>query len=710
MVCILPAPASSECGVDFEPAGAVSWGMSFLAPLFLLAGIAVALPVIFHLMRRSAQREIPFSSLRFLSETPPPMESRRRLEDWPLLLLRLLVFTLLVLAFARPFRLQQQPAASPTSRLDKRIILLDTSASMRREGLWEAAMAAVRGAAGDSGPGVRVALATFNDRLELVAPFQSGFATLGGELAKLAPGWGGTRLDLAIIRAVELLEEEKRRGHEGAGEVLVVTDLQRGSGLDGLAQREWPADIHIALSPLLDHSPPNSGLALVSGGGDPLSPDGGAAARLKLSSSQDVRSEKFRLDSTLTNLHQRELFVPPGRSLIVAAEIPPGQAGPHTVRLLDDGEEFDNTIYLASPTVSPMGVEFIGPDEPENPNLPLYYLRKLFGSATNSMGRFQLWVAGGAAPTGVQADLLVVHSPRGQSDLETVRGALRRGKTVLWLASDPSARAAATSFISPGGLSWESPADSRFHLIGRVDFAHPLFAPFAASSFNDFSKIHFWKRHLPTGSALEKGHVLASFDDGAPLLVEIAIEGGLLYLLTAGWTPPESQLALSSKFAPLLLGMLEQRRGAGLGRSQVRVNDTLPWPDRERENLRVLRPDGTGVEWLQGTEFQEVTMPGPYQVEGRPELAFAANLSPREGETDLLDAPMLAQLGLPLPGRGAPRTQDGRVALPPIAGPSEAESHQRLWKWLLAAAALLILVETLWAIRASPSNLASAAS
>ena len=37
--------------------------MSFLAPLFLLGGLAVALPVIFHLIRRTTREKTLFSSL-----------------------------------------------------------------------------------------------------------------------------------------------------------------------------------------------------------------------------------------------------------------------------------------------------------------------------------------------------------------------------------------------------------------------------------------------------------------------------------------------------------------------------------------------------------------------------------------------------------------------------------------------------------------------
>lgn len=45
--------------------------MSFLAPLFLFGAAALALPLIFHLIRRTSKERVPFSSLMFLQPTPP---------------------------------------------------------------------------------------------------------------------------------------------------------------------------------------------------------------------------------------------------------------------------------------------------------------------------------------------------------------------------------------------------------------------------------------------------------------------------------------------------------------------------------------------------------------------------------------------------------------------------------------------------------------
>src|SRR6059036_2416056 len=106
--------------------------MSFLAPLFLLGGLAVAVPVVFHLIRRTTRQRTLFSSLMFLLPSPPRLTRRSRLEHLLLLALRCLVLALLALGFARPF-INRPVLNEASSAAAKRIVLLlDTSASMRR--------------------------------------------------------------------------------------------------------------------------------------------------------------------------------------------------------------------------------------------------------------------------------------------------------------------------------------------------------------------------------------------------------------------------------------------------------------------------------------------------------------------------------------------------------------------------------------------------
>lgn len=76
-------------------------GLGLLLPAALAALAALALPLLLHLARRSEQRPTPFAALRWLGQRPRPRQ-RLRFDDWPLLLLRLLLLALLALWLAQP--------------------------------------------------------------------------------------------------------------------------------------------------------------------------------------------------------------------------------------------------------------------------------------------------------------------------------------------------------------------------------------------------------------------------------------------------------------------------------------------------------------------------------------------------------------------------------------------------------------------------------
>ena len=89
--------------------------MSLLYPLLLAGIVAVALPILLHMIRRHTRERVTFSSLMFLRTTLPRFRSRSRLEHMPLLILRCLILCLLAFAFARPF-LAQPVAARHAER------------------------------------------------------------------------------------------------------------------------------------------------------------------------------------------------------------------------------------------------------------------------------------------------------------------------------------------------------------------------------------------------------------------------------------------------------------------------------------------------------------------------------------------------------------------------------------------------------------------
>ena len=145
--------------------------MSFLTPWFLIGAAAIAGPILFHLIRRIARERMTFSSLMFLNPTPPKVTRRRKLEHLWLLLLRCLCLLLLAAGFARPFFSNNN--ATPVSPDEGRqlIVLVDTSASMRREGLWNKASALAGKYLEKTSPADQVAVLTFDRQPQTLVNF-----------------------------------------------------------------------------------------------------------------------------------------------------------------------------------------------------------------------------------------------------------------------------------------------------------------------------------------------------------------------------------------------------------------------------------------------------------------------------------------------------------------------------------------------------------
>ena len=106
--------------------------MSFLTPLFLLGGLAIAGPILFHLIRRNTRERFTFSSLMFLRPEPPRVTRKSRLEDILLLLARCALLALLALAFARPFFKEIVTPNHEPQAGQRTALLIDLSGSMRR--------------------------------------------------------------------------------------------------------------------------------------------------------------------------------------------------------------------------------------------------------------------------------------------------------------------------------------------------------------------------------------------------------------------------------------------------------------------------------------------------------------------------------------------------------------------------------------------------
>src|SRR5207248_577239 len=113
---------------------------------------------------------------------------------------------------------------------------------------------------------------------------------------------------------------------------------------------------------------------------------------------------------------------------------------------------------------------------------------------------------------------------------------------------------------------------------------------------------------------------------------------GRVFVLTAGWHPADSQLALSTKFVPLLYSILELSGGASSAPASYHVGDTVPLPAEAFQastGVTIERPDGKSFALAAvETNFTQTLMPGIYRViSGSAPKRFAVNLDAAESRT-----------------------------------------------------------------------------
>ena len=101
--------------------------MSFLYPLFLVAGLTLAIPVLIHLFNLRKYKTVLFPHTRFLKSIQLSSRKQSQVRYKLLLAMRLLFLACLILAFAQPFiNRKTQKATANTLK----IIYIDNSYSM----------------------------------------------------------------------------------------------------------------------------------------------------------------------------------------------------------------------------------------------------------------------------------------------------------------------------------------------------------------------------------------------------------------------------------------------------------------------------------------------------------------------------------------------------------------------------------------------------
>ena len=485
----------------------------------------------------------------------------------------------------------------------------------------------------------------------------------------------------------------------GRRQIIVISDFQEGSNLSALQGQEWPKGIQL-VSERVAVRTANAGLHLLADANQtPISAGG---TRVRVSNEAGSKREQFQVGWARSDGYfvgkPAEVYVPAGQSRILTLTSPDKDSGADRITLRGDDEAFDNTVFSTPPEMSRLSVIYIGEPETDSRG-PLYFVRRaLQGAPRRAIQITTKQPAAALLPSETEKAMMFIVTTAVPEELAaTLRSQLAQGKTVLFAPANAAAATTLGSLLGQSSLAAEEVVPRNYAMLGEVDFRHPLFAPFADARYSDFTKIHFWKYRRLDLRSLPGAHVVASFDNGDAAIVDVAVGKGRVFFFASGWQPADSQLALSSKFVPLLYSMLELSGGSSAKAAHFLVGDPVPlpadWLQRDGSTAVTL-PDGSSVRLAVGqTNFTRALMPGIYHLKsGKTERRFAVNLDAVESRTSPLPLDELERLGVPV---AAAPMETARVAQQKaVLQSAELENRQKLWRWFVAATLGVLLVET----------------
>ena len=675
-------------------------GLGFLVPAFLVGLAAIAIPVIIHLLNKERKEVVRFPSLMFLERIPYRAIRRQTIRHPLLLALRALAILLLVAAFARPFLERGKNLAATTPGGTERVILLDRSYSMGYGNRWSRAVAAARSEIAAAGPGDRISLVTFDERATILPGGESQSGALSRALDSLRPGARTTRLGPGLATAREILAGSSLPRRE----LVLISDLQRAAW-DGRTEGRVPANVESRIISVGDSSSGNAVVVRVDvdreeRGGQVV---GSVVAQIRNLEPRRV-SRRVTLEVQDRPLETKTVDLAP---LAVATvrftglPVPP-RAVPGTVRLDPDALPADDVLHFA-----------LSRDQ----SLPILVLsraaatRSIFLRRALTIGNEPPFEVTVQAPEAVSPATLDRYAVVVLNNVNFPGGALGAGLAervrsgtglivILGEGSDPSRWSQTGSALLP--VTARGVVDRTADRGGRLatlERSHRVFQPFAGPRSGDFSAARFLRYRAiePRDSA----QVLGWYDDGSIALVDGKAGEGRVLVWGSTMDDFWNDLVLQPVFLPFVHAMVRYTAGYTPDPLWRTVGHQLALAADSAESRVIVAPGG-GRERLAGAgRSLELDQPGFYQVQSdnRETIRLVAvNVDRAESDLNAWNAEEL---------KAAITSTDtlASVASSVTVTDAEREQRQRVWWFLLAGAAFLLLIEVVLANRLSTVRL-----
>ena len=683
--------------------------MGFLAPAVLAGLIAVAIPVVLHLVQREKKQVVAFPSLMFLRKIPYQSVRRRVIRHWPLLLLRALVIALLAVAFARPFFPGADLSAGASGNREV-VILLDRSASMGYGDHFDRARQAARRVVQGLGANDRVSLVLFSTDVEIAVQPTSDRGAMLTALDAAAPGPLATRYGPALRAAAGLLEASSMPRRE----IALISDFQKAGWNQGEPVKLAPR-IGVTTYSVAEAAVENAAVVDLQYQREAADQAGGervvVTARVANRGASKIQDREIELEADGRRLDSRRVSIEPGVTASVAFEaltLPANSTLRLVARLAPDKLALDDTFHAVLGSRESLPVLVLG--DAAGPGT--YLGRALAVSTTPRFDvRFAAWNQ--IAPADIDRAAVVVlndvPAPAGAAG-RALEAAVTRGTGLLVVLGERAAWPQGAPDLLPGTLGAAADRyETRGGMLGFVELTHPVFEVFRTPRSGDLTAARVFRyRQLNATQG-----VLARYDDGAVAVAERRVGQGRVLAWTSTLDAYWNDLVLKPVFVPFLhqavkyvAGHVERRpwlfagEAAGAEVMTPRAVGTSGRSAPPAADRVALSPSGAKQAVPAGQRRQAFVLNerGFYEFRStsattEPPAVVAVNVDPEESNLAALD-PSEFSAAVSEGGRAA--AQDAQPLMP-----EDREKRQSLWWYALALAVVALAAEGLLARRLS---------
>jgi len=697
--------------------------MNFLNPLFLLGLLAVAVPVIIHLINLQRPQKVAFSTLSFFNELRKSTIRRIRIKQYLLLALRTLAIFFLALALARPF-LPPTITGSVSSGESRSVaILIDNSASMSRVGtdgpLIEQAKDIVDRIIRNGGSDDKFLLKTTN----INDASNRGFVSANQAITELN--------DITSVNRGHYTEDQFKGIYEQLKEtpgnqsvLYIVSDGQvsQFSSLEEIElEKSEEKSISVQLIKLEKAKQQNVAIKSVSLESQLLSPGSPITLSVELENTGDaaVANQFLSLQVKGEITGQYETSLEPGASKDFLFEIVPDEVGYLSGQILLEGDEvnFDNTRHFVVHIPRQRSILLVNNNQ-ESSSLSSYIAPALEAARqTNARILFEekqmdeigqgIWKDyDGLILNGLNNIPAYWH--------QELRQYVQDGGGVLFFPSEQGGIKSYNQFFSLfntgrfDNVMGEYGSFETIAKMGELEEGHPVLDGIFNKEENeqirvDLPSLFYYYHYEPVSSS--NNLTLLKAANGDVLLTEQRFGEGMLLISTLGADPGWSNFPVNPLFAPLyyrtILYASSPERG---GLMQHQLGNPFEWIEpisetditlsiNETDYKPELQRQANGMKIVyDGKEWE----PGILEISaGDQEILVAVNQNIMESYFDTLDQEQWQNM------------LDDKVYMSDIITASDLSTDKldeqlrtsvfgkEIWNWFIWIALLFLITETL---------------